>query len=89
MHSTTGKEESLWAPFQLISLLLTSCPYSSLQVDDKQSITSTLRLFVRMMQALKEAYLPESGIWIAKYPFVDRDVFLDISLDIARAEQGL
>ena len=36
-------------------------------------------------QALKEAYLPESGIWVAKYPFVDRDVFLDISLDIARA----
>lgn len=39
------------------------------------------------LQALKEAYLPESGIWIAKYPFVDRDVFLDISLDIARSEQ--
>ena len=40
-----------------------------------------------LLQALKEAYLPESGIWIAKYPFVDRDVFLDISLDIARSEQ--
>lgn len=39
------------------------------------------------VQALKEAYLPESGIWIAKYPFVDRDVFLDISLDIARSDQ--
>ena len=40
------------------------------------------------VQALKEAYLPESGIWIAKYPFVDRDVFLDISLDIARERQS-
>ena len=36
------------------------------------------------MQALKEVYLPESGVWIAKYPFMDRDVFLDISLDIER-----
>lgn len=35
-------------------------------------------------KALKEVYLPESGVWIAKYPFVDRDVFLDISLDIER-----
>lgn len=39
-------------------------------------------------QALKEVYLPESGVWIAKYPFVDRDVFLDISLDIARERQS-
>ena len=39
---------------------------------------------LRRMQALKEVYLPESGVWIAKYPFVDRDVFLDISLDIER-----
>lgn len=39
-------------------------------------------------KALKEAYLPESGIWIAKYPFLDRDVFLDISLDIARERQS-
>ncbi|DBA97423.1 TPA: hypothetical protein ACH3X1_015142 [Trebouxia sp. C0004] len=39
-------------------------------------------------KALKEVYLPESGVWIAKYPFVDRDVFLDISLDIARERQS-
>ena len=40
------------------------------------------------IQALKEAYLPESGVWIAKYPFVDRDVFLDISLDIERERKN-
>ena len=40
------------------------------------------------MQALKEVYLPESGVWIAKYPFVDRDVFLDISLDIERERKS-
>ena len=39
-------------------------------------------------QALKEVYLPESGVWIAKYPFVDRDVFLDISLDIERERKS-
>jgi len=43
---------------------------------------------VSVEQALKEVYLPESGVWIAKYPFVDRDVFLDISLDIAREQQS-
>lgn len=43
---------------------------------------------VSFAQALKEVYLPESGVWIAKYPFVDRDVFLDISLDIARERQS-
>ena len=43
---------------------------------------------VSVEQALKEVYLPESGVWIAKYPFVDRDVFLDISLDIARERQS-
>lgn len=35
-------------------------------------------------KALQEAYLPESGAWLARYPFVDRDVFLDISLDVER-----
>lgn len=35
-------------------------------------------------KALQEAYLPESGAWLARYPFVDKDVFLDVSLDIER-----
>ena len=35
-------------------------------------------------KALQEAYLPESGAWLARYPFMDKDVFLDISLDIER-----
>lgn len=48
------------------------------------SCAKGLVLMLCCMQALKEVYLPESGIWIAKYPFVDRDVFLDISLDIER-----
>ena len=35
-------------------------------------------------KALQEAYLPESGAWLARYPFVDKDVFLDVSLDVER-----
>eukprot|EP00891_Asterochloris_glomerata_P002032 jgi/Astpho2/2032/fgenesh1_pg.00038_%23_129_t len=42
-------------------------------------------------KALKEVYLPESSLWIANYPYMDRDTFLDLSLQIEReraAEQG-
>ena len=40
---------------------------------------------------MKEVYLPESSLWIANYPYMDRDTFLDLSLQIEReraAEQG-
>ena len=63
--------------------ILCACPSSKfLHSDDSSDID------VSVEQALKEVYLPESGVWIAKYPFVDRDVFLDISLDIARERQA-
>lgn len=42
-------------------------------------------------KALKEAYLPESSLWLANYPYVNRDAFLDLSLQIERersAEAG-
>lgn len=57
-------------------------PTSNLRSVDSSDID------VSVQQALQEVYLPESGVWIAKYPFVDRDVFLDISLDIARERQA-
>lgn len=41
-------------------------------------------LFVTFAQALKEAYLPESSLWVADYPYVDRDAFLDLSLAVER-----
>lgn len=37
-----------------------------------------------LLQALKEVYLPVSGLWLTEYPHLNRDVFLDISLDIER-----
>lgn len=36
---------------------------------------------------MREAYLPELGLWLADYPFLNRDVFLDVSLEIERARQ--
>lgn len=36
------------------------------------------------MQALKEIYLPESGLWLSDYPHVNRNLFLEISLEIER-----
>jgi len=39
-------------------------------------------------KALQEAYLPESAAWLARYPFLARDVFLDISLDVERERQA-
>jgi hypothetical protein len=38
-------------------------------------------------KALKEVYLPESGQWVCRYPYVNRDVFLDLSLEIERERQ--
>lgn len=32
-------------------------------------------------------YFPQSGLWLADYPFVNRDVFLDISLAVERGRQ--
>ena len=34
------------------------------------------------MKAVKDVYLPESGLWLSEYPYVDRAEFLEISLDI-------
>lgn len=39
---------------------------------------------VPLMQALKEVYLPESGLWLSNYPHVNRNLFLEISLEIER-----
>lgn len=39
------------------------------------------------MQALKEVYFPESGLWMSEYPHINRNLFLDISLDIERVRR--
>ena len=32
-------------------------------------------------------YLPQSGLWLSDYPFVDRNAFLDLSLAVERQRQ--
>lgn len=39
-------------------------------------------------QALKEVYLPECGVWVSDYPFLSRNAFLDLSLEIERERQA-
>ncbi|KIZ06344.1 hypothetical protein MNEG_1608 [Monoraphidium neglectum] len=38
-------------------------------------------------KVVREVYFPQSGLWLADYPFVNRDVFLDISLAVERGRQ--
>ena len=65
-----------------------SCSHVLLVMQALKEVVMSCSHVLLVMQALKEVYLPESGMWIAKYPFVDRDVFLDISLDIERERKS-
>ena len=38
-------------------------------------------------KVVREVYFPQSGLWLADYPFVNRDIFLDISLAVERGRQ--
>jgi hypothetical protein len=40
-----------------------------------------------LAQALKEVYLPECGVWVSDYPYVNREAFLDVSLEVERERQ--
>ena len=40
-----------------------------------------------LAQALKEVYLPECGVWVLDYPYVNREAFLDVSLEVERERQ--
>ena len=35
-------------------------------------------------RAVKDVYLPDSGVWLSEYPFLDRSEFLKLSLEIER-----
>jgi hypothetical protein len=39
-------------------------------------------------QVVREVYVPEAGVWLSEYPFTNRELFLDISLDIERSRQA-
>lgn len=40
-----------------------------------------------LLQALKEVYLPECGVWVSDYPFLKREAYLECSLEIERERQ--
>lgn len=42
---------------------------------------------LRSFQALREAYLPELGLWLSEYPFVERAVYVRVS-DAVAAERA-
>ena len=39
-------------------------------------------------QAVKDAYLPSTGVWLTEYPFADRNAFLEVSLAIEQEAQA-
>lgn len=39
-------------------------------------------------KAVKDAFLPESGLWLSEYPFINRPEFLEVSLEIEREAQA-
>lgn len=39
------------------------------------------------IKAIKDVYLPDSGLWLSEYPYIDRTQYLEISLDIEREVQ--
>jgi hypothetical protein len=35
-------------------------------------------------KAVKDVYLPECGVWLSEYPYLDRTEFLELSLEVER-----
>lgn len=70
-----------------------SVPYEpqhkNIQVGDAAEllVLAPQRTFKRF-QALREIYIPQAGIWVADYPHISRDRFLDLSLTIEQERQS-
>ncbi|KAL4425086.1 hypothetical protein ABPG77_010400 [Micractinium sp. CCAP 211/92] len=41
----------------------------------------------QQFKAVKDVYLPNSGLWVSEYPHADRTQFLDVSLQVEREAQ--
>ncbi|KAK9842506.1 hypothetical protein WJX81_003292 [Elliptochloris bilobata] len=63
--------------------------YESIEVGEPAEllVLSQRRKF-DSFKALKEVYLPESGLWLADYPYVSRAAFLAVSLDLDRERRA-
>ncbi|CAL8465254.1 g4789 [Coccomyxa elongata] len=62
--------------------------YDAIRVGEPAEVLvlSKLRTF-ETFKALKEVYLPECGVWVSDYPYLNREAFLDISLEVERERQ--
>jgi hypothetical protein len=76
-----GAQTKLCLPFDArYELLQPGQPAEVLVLSDSTSFSD--------IKAIKDVYLPENGLWLAEYPYIDRAEFLEISLDIEQEAQS-
>ncbi|KAK9835074.1 hypothetical protein WJX84_005413 [Apatococcus fuscideae] len=62
--------------------------YEQIQVGDAaEMLVTSFRKDFSTFKALKEVYLPETGIWLSDYPLTNRQAFLDVSLAVEDERQ--
>ncbi len=76
-----GAQTKLMLPFDArYELLQPGQPAEVLVLSDSTSFSD--------IKAIKDVYLPDVGLWLAEYPYIDREEFLEVSLEIEREVVG-
>ncbi len=76
-----GAQTKLVLPFDArYELLQRGQPAEVLVLSDSTSFSD--------IKAIKDVYLPDVGLWLAEYPYIDRAEFLEVSLEIEREVGG-
>ena len=76
-----GAQTKLVLPFDArYELLQPGQPAEVLVLSDSTSFSD--------IKAIKDVYLPDVGMWLAEYPYIDRAEFLEVSLEIEREVGG-
>ena len=76
-----GAQTKLVLPFDArYELLQPGQPAEVLVLSDSTSFSD--------IKAIKDVYLPDVGLWLAEYPYIDRAEFLEVSLEIEREVGG-
>ncbi|CAK0786622.1 hypothetical protein CVIRNUC_009836 [Coccomyxa viridis] len=77
---TSGARSQLSVPYQK--------RYDAIRTGETAEVVvlSRSRKF-ESFKALKEVYLPECGLWVSDYPFLNREAYLECSLEIERERQ--
>lgn len=45
-------------------------------------------VFLPSLQVVREVYLPQSGLWLCEYPYVNRDLFVALSVGVERQRRA-